>query len=317
MKILVTGAAGFIGYHTARCFLAEGEQVAGIDNLNGYYDPRLKRARLANLSGHAGFSFTQLDITNRVATERFFDATRPEMVIHLAAQPGVRHSVTNPHVYAETNLTGFLHILEGVRRCGVRRLIYASSSSASDTPSSLYGATKRANELMAHCYTHLYKFPATGLRFFTVYGPWGRPDMAPVKFARAIALGERIDVYNYGRMRRDFTYIDDIVEGVRRLAGREIEGHRVFNIGNSSPVELMEFIHALENTLGRKARKRFVPMQAGDVTETCADVGDLFAFTGFRPTVAIHEGVERFVKWFQEYYELGTSDTHFAISRAS
>lgn len=316
MKVLITGVAGFIGYHAARRFLAQGEQVMGIDNLNGYYDPRLKKARLAKLTDCPNFDFTHLDITDRRRMEHYFDRRAPEMVIHLAAQPGVRYSVENPHIYAATNVTGFLHVLEGVRRSGVR-LIYASSSSAGDSPVSLYGATKRANELMAQCYTHLYKFPATGLRFFTVYGPWGRPDMAPCRFARAIAAGEQMNVYNYGKMRRDFTYIDDIIEGVWRIAARDAEGHRVFNIGHSSPVELLDFIRALERSLERKARRRFVPMQAGDVTETCANVEDLFAFTGFRPRVALDEGVERFVEWYREYYELGESHRHYRVFRAS
>jgi len=315
VNILITGVAGFIGYHTARRFLAAGERVAGIDNLNGYYDPRLKKARLNQLADCVNFEFTHLDVTDRRAMETFFDRRKPELVIHLAGQPGVRYSVENPHSYAAANLVGFLHVLEGVRRNAVGHLIYASSSSASDTPASFYGATKRANELMAHSYAHLFGCAATGLRFFTAYGPWGRPDMAPLRFARAIALGERIDVYNYGKMRRDFTYIDDIVEGIWRVAARDAEGHRVFNVGNGSPVALLDFIRALERALGGKARKRFVPMQAGDFASTCADVEDLFAFTGFRPRVALEQGIEEFVAWFRQYY--GLEQPRYRVSRAS
>jgi UDP-glucuronate 4-epimerase len=317
MKILITGVAGFIGYHAARRFLAEGEEVAGIDNLNGYYDPRLKKARLAKLGNYANFEFTHLDITDRRGMERFFDVQRPEIVVHLAAQAGVRYSVENPHIYTATNITGFLHVAEGARRAGVRHLIYASSSSASDAPVSLYGATKRANELMAHSYAHLFGFAATGLRFFTVYGPWGRPDMAPFRFARAIADGRRIDVYNFGKLRRDFTYIDDVIEGLWRVAVRDAEGHRVFDVGNSSPVELMDFIHAFERSFGRRARKRFLPAQAGDALSTCANVEDFEQFTGFRPRVPLREGVELFVKWFEEYYELGQSHRGYRVFRAS
>lgn len=318
MKTLITGVAGFIGYHAARRFLGEGDDVAGIDNLNGYYDPRLKKARLAKLENYPNFEFTHLDITDRHRMERYFEAQRPEIVIHLAAQAGVRYSVENPHIYAATNVTGFLHVAEGARRTGVRHLIYASSSSASDAPVSLYGATKRANELMAHSYAHLFGFAATGLRFFTVYGPWGRPDMAPFRFARAIAEGQRIDVYNYGKLRRDFTYIDDAVEGLWRVAMRPAEGHRVFDVGNSSPAELMDFIRAFERSMGRKARKRFLPMQSGDALSTCANVQNFEEFTGFRPRVAIGEGVEMFVRWFEEYHELiSQSHRRYHVLRAS
>jgi UDP-glucuronate 4-epimerase len=317
MKILITGAAGFIGYHAARRFLGQGQEVLGIDNLNGYYDPKLKKARLAKLFNYANFEFTHLDITDRRRMERFFDVQRPEIVIHLAAQAGVRYSVENPHIYTSTNVTGFLHVAEGARRSGVRHLIYASSSSASDAPVSLYGATKRANELMAHSYAHLYRFAATGLRFFTVYGPWGRPDMAPFRFARAIVEGRRIDVYNFGKLRRDFTYIDDVIEGLSRVAAREAEGHRVFDVGNSSPIALMDFIHAFERSLKRRARKRFLPAQAGDALSTCANVEDFERFTGFRPRVALAEGVELFVKWFEDYYELGESGRRYRVFRAS
>ncbi len=317
MKVLITGVAGFIGYHAARRFLSEGDEVSGIDNLNGYYDPRLKKARLKGLMDRANFQFTHLDITERRKMERFFEQVEPELVIHLAGQPGVRYSIENPHSYVAANLTGFLHVLEGARRNGVRHLMYASSSSALDRPVSLYGASKRANELMAHSYAHLYKFAATGLRFFTVYGPWGRPDMAPFRFARAIAQGERIEIYNYGKLYRDFTYIDDIIEGVWRIAARDAEGHRVFNIGHSTPVKLMDFVRALERAFSKKARKRFVPMQAGDVESTCADTADLVEFTGFRPRVGVEEGVERFVKWFEEYYELGECGHRYRVFRAS
>jgi UDP-glucuronate 4-epimerase len=317
MKILITGVAGFIGYHVARRFLAEGDEVSGIDNLNGYYDPRLKKARLSKLANYTNFGFTHLDICDRRGMERYFDAQRPEIVIHLAAQAGVRYSVENPHIYTATNVTGFLHVLEGVRRAGSRHLIYASSSSASDAPVSLYGATKRANELMAHSYAQMFGCAATGLRFFTVYGPWGRPDMAPFRFARAIADGCPIDVYNYGKLRRDFTYIDDAVEGLRRVAMLPACGHRVFDVGNSAPVELMDFIHAFERSFERRAVRRFLPAQPGDAFSTCANVEDFQKFTGFRPRICLEEGVERFVRWFEEYYELGQSSRRYHVFRAS
>ncbi len=248
--------------------------------------------------------------------EKLFEKEEPGLVIHLAAQAGVRYSIENPHACAASNLTGFLHVLEGCRRADVKHLIYASSSSVYggntktpfaiedrvDSPVSLYAATKKANELMAHCYTHLYDIPTTGLRFFTVYGPWGRPDMAPFRFARAIARGGWIDVYNYGRMQRDFTYIDDVVEGIVRVAERDAAGYRLFNIGNSHPVGLMEFIGALEHSFGRKARKRFLPLQPGDAISTHAGVEELFRFTGFRPSTPVSAGVERFVNWYRDYY---------------
>jgi UDP-glucuronate 4-epimerase len=322
--ILVTGAAGFIGYHVAARLLADGEHVVGVDNLNSYYDPKLKRARLARLTASDNFAFAQLDVADRASMDALFDSVQPTLVIHLAAQAGVRHSIDHPHDYVETNVVGFLNVLEGCRRCSVGHLIYASSSSVygrnraalcsglpsapcsvtdrADSPVSLYAATKRANELMAHAYTHLFGFATTGLRFFTVYGPWGRPDMAPFKFARAIAGGQRIDVYNYGRMQRDFTYIDDVVEGVTRLASCPGHEYRLFNIGSDRPVGLMEFIAALERALGRRARKRFLPMQAGDVVSTHADIQDLFRVTGFRPCTPLSAGVERFAAWYQGYY---------------
>jgi UDP-glucuronate 4-epimerase len=317
MRTLVTGAAGFIGYHVAQRLLAQGEQVVGIDNLNPYYDPRLKRERLRRLTRYPGFEFAEMDIATRAAMEALFRQESFERVIHLAAQAGVRYSIENPHVYAETNLTGFLHVLEGCRSARVGHLIYASSSSVyggstqvpfsvedqADRPVSLYAATKRANELMAHCYSHLFEIGATGLRFFTVYGPWGRPDMAPFRFARAIVRGEPIEIYNYGRMQRDFTYIDDIAEGVVRIAAAPPAGYRLFNVGASSPVGLMEFIGALERALGKRARRRFVPLQAGDVVSTHADVEDFWRATGFRPATPLAAGIERFADWFQDYYQ--------------
>jgi UDP-glucuronate 4-epimerase len=316
MKILITGAAGFIGYHVAERLLAEGRQVLGIDNLNAYYDSGLKRARLARLAKHPEFRFAPLDIAERAAMETLFARETFGTVIHLAAQAGVRYSIENPHAYASANLTGFLHVLEGCRRGRVRHLIYASSSSVYggntkmpfavsdpvDSPVSLYAATKRANELMAHCYGHLYDLPATGLRFFTVYGPWGRPDMAPFRFAAAILTGQTIEVYNYGRMWRDFTYVDDISEGVARMAAQEPAGCRLFNVGNGQPVGLMDFIAELEGALGRRARKRFLPLQPGDVIATHADVEDFWRAAGFRPSTPIATGIERFARWYQEYF---------------
>lgn len=316
MKTLVTGAAGFIGARVAHMLLERGEEVVGLDNLNDYYDPRLKQARLGPLALQRAFRFVKADIADRGAMEELFRRERFTKVIHLAAQAGVRYSIDNPHVYAASNLSGFLHILEGVRQTEVRHLVYASSSSVygtsqqmpfavddrADTPVSLYAATKRANELMAHCYHHLFQIPATGLRFFTVYGPWGRPDMAPFRFARAILRGETIDVYNYGRMQRDFTYIDDIAEGVVRSAEREPHGYRLFNVGASQPVGLLDFIGTLEQALGRTAKKRFLPLQPGDVVATHADVEDFWKFTGFRPTTTIETGLSRFAKWYLDYY---------------
>jgi UDP-glucuronate 4-epimerase len=322
MKTLVTGVAGFIGARVAALLLAQGAPVVGLDNLNAYYDPRLKRDRLAALAPHPGFQFVETDIADRAAMEALFLRERFTTVIHLAAQAGVRHSLDHPHVYAASNLTGFLHILEGVRATGVRHLIYASSSSVygtsrelpfaisdrADTPVSLYAATKRANELMAHCYHHLFQIPATGLRFFTVYGPWGRPDMAPFRFARAILRGEPIEVYNYGRMQRDFTYIDDIAEGVVRVAERASPGYRLFNVGASRPVGLLDFIGTLERALGRRAKKRFLPLQPGDVVATHADVEDFWQFTGFRPATSLETGLGRFAEWYRQYYREGQDE---------
>lgn len=333
MRVLVTGAAGFIGYHTAERLLSRGDQVVGLDNLNDYYDPTLKQARLERLSKHAGFTFVRADIADQIAVDELFQTHRPQRVIHLAAQAGVRHSLTNPHVYVSSNVTGFLHILEGCRHHGVEHLVYASSSSVYgantnmpfsvhgnvDHPISLYAATKKANELMAHSYSHLYRLPTTGLRFFTVYGPWGRPDMAMFLFAKAILSGEPIKVFNNGKMRRDFTYVDDIVEGVVRACDRPASPnpdwsganpdpgssnapYRIYNIGNNSPVELMHLIRTLENCLGHEAQKIYMPLQDGDVPETYADVDDLVKDVGFRPSTTIEDGVARFVSWYQQYY---------------
>jgi UDP-glucuronate 4-epimerase len=380
MKILVTGAAGFIGYHLAKRFCERGDEVLGIDNLNDYYDVSLKQARLRQLEPFKNFSFMKMDIADRPAMEALFahGHCEPEgrsnpvsgpfdRVVHMAAQAGVRYSIENPHAYVQSNLAGFLNILEGCRRLSLRgaqaakqsqerhgiatapseprndfHLVYASSSSVYglntkmpfsvtdnvDHPISLYGATKKANELMAHTYSHLYGIPTTGLRFFTVYGPWGRPDMALFKFTKAILNDEPIDVYNEGNMKRDFTYIDDIVEGVVRVTDRVPSGeksevrnqksdlasdlwplaskpapYRLYNIGSHSPVELKRFISAVENALGKKAKMNFLPMQPGDVPETFADVDDLMRDVGFSPSTPIETGIERFVKWYREFYK--------------
>ena len=333
MRILLTGAAGFIGYHTAERLLARGDEVVGIDSLNNYYDVRLKQARLDRLLRHPAFRFHRGDIADRPALESLFTTEKPRRVIHLAAQAGVRYSLQNPHAYVDSNLVGFVNILEGCRHHGVEHLTYASSSSVYganttmpfsihdtvDHPLSLYAATKKANELMAHTYSHLYRLPTTGLRFFTVYGPWGRPDMAMFLFTEAILSGKPIDVFNQGKMRRDFTYVDDIVEGVVRVSDRvassnpEWSGadpdpgtssapYRVYNIGNNQPVELMTVIETLERVLGRTAEKRFLPMQAGDVPATYADVADLTADVGFKPRTQIELGIERFVDWYRQFY---------------
>jgi UDP-glucuronate 4-epimerase len=319
MKTLVTGAAGFLGYHVAERLLARGHEVVGLDNLNPYYSPHLKRARLKRLERHPRFEFAYLDLTDRAAMEALFDSRPFGLVVHLAAQAGVRYSTENPHAYTGSNVAGFLHVLEGARRVHLPHLIYASSSSVyganlktpfsvedrCDHPVSLYAATKRANELMAHCYTHLFGIPTTGLRFFTVYGPWCRPDMAPWRFARAIEAGEPIDIYNYGRMQRDFTYAADAAEGVLRVAERPAEGYRLFNLGGSSPVGLMEFVHALEGALGKRARRRFLPLQKGDVVATHADVADFSRFTGFLPSTPLKTGIESFVHWYREWTRRG------------
>jgi UDP-glucuronate 4-epimerase len=324
MRILVTGAAGFIGFHVAARLLRDGGRVLGIDNLNGYYDPRLKRSRLALLE-HARFEHAQIDIANRAAMDALFAREEFSVVIHLAAQAGVRHSLACPHDYIDANITGFLNVLEGCRRMPTAHLIYASSSSVyggntklpfavedrTDRPVSLYAATKKAGELMAHSYHHLFQIPMTGLRFFTVYGPWGRPDMAPQKFAGAITRGETIDIFNYGRMERDFTYVDDVVESVVRLATQDPEGYRLFNIGGSAPVPLMTFVHALERAFGQRARKCFRPMAPGDMMLTHAEVSALERATHYRPSTTLEAGVGKFAEWYCDYhreelYEHGT-----------
>lgn len=335
MKILVTGAAGFIGFHLSTRLLAEGHEVVGLDNLNDYYDVRLKEDRLKQLQGEKSFRFVKSDLADREAVDGLFRRERFERVFHLAAQAGVRYSLTNPHVYIESNLVGFLHILEGCRQTAVSHLIYASSSSVYgantqmpfsvhdrvDHPVSLYAATKKANELMAHTYSHLYRLPTTGLRFFTVYGPWGRPDMALFLFTKAILAGKPIELYNFGRMERDFTYIDDIVEGVVRVGEKipvpdpawdsrkpdpatSAAPYRTFNIGNNSPVPLLTLVETLERCLGKKAERQLVPIQPGDVPATYADVDSLMKEVGFKPATSIEVGVERFVDWYRRYYRV-------------
>ncbi len=333
MKVLVTGAAGFIGMHVCERLLCRGDEVIGVDSLNDYYDVSLKEARLLRLTPHARFRLVRMDIADRKSMEELFAREKPQRVINLAAQAGVRYSLKNPHAYVDSNLVGFVNILEGCRHAGVEHLVYASSSSVYggntrtpfsehdnvDHPISLYAATKKANELMAHTYSHLYRLPVTGLRYFTVYGPWGRPDMAPTLFAKAILDGRPIDVFNHGKMRRDFTYIDDIAEGTLQVLDRPAlpdplfdaqhpdparsnAPYRLFNIGNHQPVELMSFIEALEQALEQTAQKNFLPLQAGDVPETCADIADLTAVTGFAPATSVKEGVGRFVEWYRGYY---------------
>ena len=322
--ILVTGAAGFIGYHLCRRLLSVGATVTGIDNLNDYYDPALKQARLDQLREFPAFTFRRLDLADRAGMETLFAELRPACVVHLAAQAGVRYSVDHPHVYIESNIMGFLNILEGCRHTGVKHLVYASSSSVyglnskmpfsvadrTDRPASLYGATKKANELMAHSYSHLYGIPATGLRFFTVYGPWGRPDMATFLFTRAILAGKPISLFNHGKMKRDFTYIDDIIEGIVRVMGNVpvrpqpgLPPCRVYNIGNENPVELERFVQILEEQLGKKAVIEYLPMQAGDVVATYADVQDLTADAGFHPVTSPETGLRNFIEWYREYYK--------------
>jgi len=333
MKILVTGSAGFVGYHTSKRFLEEGHEVIGLDNLNDYYDVSLKKARLAQLAGLSSFSFIQTELADVEAIASLFNKNSFERVIHLAAQAGVRYSIDHPHAYVQSNVTGFLNILEGCRQTKVPHLIYASSSSVyglntrmpfrvqdrTDHPISLYAATKKANELFAHTYSHLYGIPATGLRFFTVYGPWGRPDMAPFLFTDAISKGKPIKVFNEGKMQRDFTYIDDIVEGIVRVVNQipspnpawpgvvdEPHGssaaHKLYNIGNNHPVELMRFIRAIESALGKKAVCEYLPLQPGDVQATSADISGLSDAVGFRPKTPIEEGMEKFCAWYRNYY---------------
>ncbi|MHB8093054.1 MAG: NAD-dependent epimerase [Syntrophales bacterium] len=332
-KILVTGAAGFIGFHLSRRLLAEGNAVCGLDNLNPYYDVTLKEARLKIVEQHAAFNFVRGELSDRTTMEKLFAENSFDIVVNLAAQAGVRYSLTNPHAYVESNLVGFMNILEGCRHSHVKHLLFASSSSVYgantrmpfsvhdnvDHPLSLYAATKKANELMAHTYAALYKLPCTGLRFFTVYGPWGRPDMALFLFTRAILEDRPIDVFNNGNMKRDFTYIDDIVEGLVRVMDKTPEAnpawsgdkpdpsssfapYRLYNIGNNNPVRLLDFIETLEKQLGKTAVRNYLPMQPGDVPETRADVDDLMADVGFRPATPISEGIRRFVAWYREYY---------------
>jgi UDP-glucuronate 4-epimerase len=333
MKVLVTGAAGFIGFHTAKRLLDRGDEVIGIDNVNTYYDPTLKEARVAQLQGRNGFKFVRQDIADRTAIKTLFESERPNRVIHLAAQAGVRYGSQDPDTYIDSNVVGTQNILEGCRHNDVEHLVFASSSSVYgantampfsvhqnvDHPLSLYAATKKSNELVAHAYAHLYRIPVTGLRFFTVYGPWGRPDMALFNFTRKILAGEPIDVYNNGHHARDFTYIDDIVEGVVRTADKipapnpawnsdtpdpatSAAPYRLYNIGNNNPVELMYFIACIEKALGREAKKNFLPLQPGDVAKTFADIDDLVADTGFKPSTSIEEGIAAFIAWYRAYY---------------
>lgn len=331
--VLVTGTAGFIGYHMAERLLNAGYRVIGLDSVNDYYDPRIKRARLATLAGRPGWTFYEIDLADRAAVESLFETEKPEIVINLAAQAGVRYSLTNPHAYIDSNVTGFLHILEGCRHHGVKHLLYASSSSvygantdmpfsehsSVNHPLSLYAATKKSNEMMAHTYSWLYDLPTTGLRFFTVYGPWGRPDMALFLFTKAILANEPIDVFNNGEMSRDFTYVDDVTEGIERLMAHTPEGDpawdsknpdparspkpfRIYNIGNNAPVKLMDMIGALEDCLGQVAEKNYLGMQPGDVPATWADASELITDVGYKPSTSIEIGIEKFVTWYRDYY---------------
>lgn len=336
MKVLVTGTAGFIGSHVAQRLLERGDEVVGLDNLNDYYDVTLKKARLARFADHPGYTHIQADLADRAAMEQAFAVHRPQRVVHLAAQAGVRYAAENPHVYISSNVTGFLHVLEGCRHHGVEHLVFASTSSvygantampfsehkSAEHPLTLYAASKKANEQMAHSYAHLYGIPSTGLRFFTVYGPWGRPDMALFLFTRAILAGEPIRVFNHGRHKRSFTYVDDIVEGVIRTldkvppiderwdsnqpdpATSGVAPYRLFNIGNERPVELLQYIEVLESCLGRKAIMEMLPLQPGDVPDTEADVTDLIQTVGYRPQVSVETGVANFVRWYREYYRV-------------
>jgi len=330
MRFLVTGAAGFIGFHMSLRLLKEGHEVVGLDNINDYYDPKLKMDRLAILEPFSHFTFRKCDLADKEGVEKIFQEASIQRVIHLGAQAGVRHSLNQPFDYASSNLVGTLVILECCRHFKVEHLVYASSSSvygtntkipfsttdSVDHPASLYAATKKSNELMAHSYSHLYSIPTTGLRFFTVYGPWGRPDMAPMLFASAISEGRPIKVFNHGKMRRDFTYIDDIIESIVRIqniipqanpdwsgeADESAAPYKVYNIGNNQPVELESFIQHMETALGMKAEKEYLPMQPGDVVETFADIDALSAATGFSPSTPIDQGIERFIEWYRDYY---------------
>ncbi|MDP2177138.1 NAD-dependent epimerase [Methylicorpusculum sp.] len=335
MKILVTGTAGFIGNRLAQKLLERGDEVIGVDNLNDYYDVNLKLSRLKLIGDHAGYTDIRADLADRTAMEGIFKQHQPQRVVNLAAQAGVRYSIENPHAYIDSNIVGFINILEGCRHNGVEHLVYASSSSVYganesmpfsvhdnvDHPLSLYAASKKANELMAHTYSNLYGLPTTGLRFFTVYGPWGRPDMALFLFTKAILTGEKIKVFNYGKHRRDFTYIDDIVEGVIRTLDHPAQANpewsgknpdpgtsrspwRVYNIGNQSPVELMDYIEVLEKRLGKTAEKELLPLQPGDVPDTYADVEALVQDVGYKPSTPIEVGIERFVNWYRDYYRI-------------
>ncbi|WP_122665807.1 NAD-dependent epimerase [Pseudomonas viridiflava] len=335
MKVLVTGSAGFIGFHVCRHLLARGDEVVGVDNLNDYYDVSLKQARLDQLLGHERFVFHKQDIADRDAMKALFESGGFNRVVHLAAQAGVRYSLENPHAYVDSNLVGFVNVLEGCRQQKIEHLVYASSSSVYganetipfkecdnvDHPVSLYAATKKANELMAHTYSHLYSLPTTGLRFFTVYGPWGRPDMSPILFTKAILAGEPLKIFNHGKHRRDFTYIDDIVEGVVRVLDHVSIGNpdwsglspdpatsrapwKLYNIGNSQPVELLDYVELIEQALGKKTVKELLPLQPGDVEHTYADVSGLKADIGYQPSVSVQEGILRFVKWYRDYYDV-------------
>ena len=337
MKLLVTGAAGFIGFHTAKALLDRGDTVIGVDNLNDYYDVSLKQARLTQLEGRNGFGFIKSDLADRAAIKELFETEKFDRVVHLAAQAGVRYSIENPHAYVDSNLVGFTNILEGCRNNSVEHLVFASSSSVYgantsmpfsvhqnvDHPLSLYAATKKSNELMAHAYANLYQIPVTGLRFFTVYGPWGRPDMAPIRFAKAIYADEPIDIYNHGKMKRDFTYVEDLVEGILRLieavpvrpaSEDDIEEgdslsavapFRQVNIGNADPVPLMDFIAAMEAAIGVEAKKNFMDIQPGDVPATWADITLLKRLTGYAPKTDVMAGAAKFVDWYKEHYNQG------------
>lgn len=335
VRVLVTGVAGFIGFHLGKKLLERGDEVIGLDNMNDYYDVTLKEARLTQLQGPARFTFHRLDLADREGITKLFEKQQPDIVVNLAAQAGVRYSLQNPYAYVNSNIVGFMNVLEGCRNVGVKHLVFASSSSVYgantripfsvhdnvDHPVSLYAASKKANELMAHTYSHLYGLPTTGLRFFTVYGPWGRPDMALFLFTKAILEGHHIDVFNYGKMQRDFTYIDDVVEGIVRVIDKIPEPnpdwsgddpdpsssnapYKLYNIGNNSPVELLMFIELLEDCLGMKAKKNMLPLQPGDVPVTYADVDDLVRDVGFKPNTPIEVGIVRFVEWYRSYYNV-------------